>query len=107
GVAQPGSAPAWGVGGRWFKSSRPDFPVKRASARFTGLGTLLRSSHAGASHSSTRRSAPQDQAALAALIVFFSTWLGLNDSTRRPEITISCPVCALRLLRALVVCTMI
>lgn len=24
GVAQPGSAPAWGVGGRWFKSSRPD-----------------------------------------------------------------------------------
>lgn len=26
GVAQPGSAPAWGVGGRWFKSSRPDHP---------------------------------------------------------------------------------
>ncbi len=24
GVAQPGSAPAWGVGRRWFKSSRPD-----------------------------------------------------------------------------------
>src|SRR5262245_38496017 len=24
GVAQPGSAPAWGAGGRWFKSSRPD-----------------------------------------------------------------------------------
>ena len=27
GVAQPGSAPASGAGGRWFKSSRPDqFP---------------------------------------------------------------------------------
>src|SRR5258705_13509050 len=27
GVAQPGSAPAWGAGGRRFKSSRPDhFP---------------------------------------------------------------------------------
>ena len=24
GVAQSGSAPAWGAGGRWFKSSRPD-----------------------------------------------------------------------------------
>ena len=24
GVAQPGSAPAWGAGGRWFKSTRPD-----------------------------------------------------------------------------------
>lgn len=24
GVAQPGSAPDWGSGGRWFKSSRPD-----------------------------------------------------------------------------------
>jgi len=24
GVAQPGSVPAWGAGGRRFKSSRPD-----------------------------------------------------------------------------------
>ena len=24
GVAQPGSAPALGAGGRWFESSRPD-----------------------------------------------------------------------------------
>ena len=24
GVAQPGSVPAWGAGGRWFESSRPD-----------------------------------------------------------------------------------
>ncbi len=24
GVAQPGSALAWGARGRWFKSSRPD-----------------------------------------------------------------------------------
>ena len=24
GVAQTGSAPAWGAGGRWFKSTRPD-----------------------------------------------------------------------------------
>ncbi len=27
GVAQPGSAPASGAGGRWFKSSRPDQPL--------------------------------------------------------------------------------
>ena len=26
GVAQPGSAPAWGAGGRQFKSGRPDSP---------------------------------------------------------------------------------
>ena len=24
GVAQSGSAPAWGAGGRWFESSHPD-----------------------------------------------------------------------------------
>ena len=32
GVAQPGSAPALGAGGRWFKSNRPDHlpsPVDR------------------------------------------------------------------------------
>jgi hypothetical protein len=23
-VAQPGSVPAWGAGGRWFESSHPD-----------------------------------------------------------------------------------
>src|SRR5439155_26854583 len=60
GVAQPGSAPAWGVGGRWFKSSRPD-------SRLNGLGTFLRSSHAGASHNGRVQAA-------AVLIVFFSTW---------------------------------
>src|SRR4030095_11243164 len=27
GVAQPGSAPALGAGGRWFESSRPDHPL--------------------------------------------------------------------------------
>ena len=27
GVAQPGSAPAWGAGGRWFKSTRPDIQL--------------------------------------------------------------------------------
>ena len=29
GVAQPGSAPAWGAGGREFKSRRPDHLSKR------------------------------------------------------------------------------
>ena len=29
GVAQPGSALAWGASGRWFKSSRPDHLKKR------------------------------------------------------------------------------
>ena len=28
GVAQPGSAPEWGSGGRRFKSSRPDHKIK-------------------------------------------------------------------------------
>ena len=27
-MAQPGSAPAWGAGGRWFKSSRPEVVFK-------------------------------------------------------------------------------
>ena len=34
GVAQPGSAPAWGAGGRRFKSARPD---QRPSNAFDGL----------------------------------------------------------------------
>src|SRR6185369_5709175 len=38
-------------------------------------------------------------AASSALIVRLRTWLGLNESTRRPEITISSPVCGLRPLR--------
>ena len=29
GVAQPGSAPAWGAGGRKFESSRPDHKTKK------------------------------------------------------------------------------
>ena len=36
-VAQPGSAPAWGAGGRRFKSARPD---QRPSNAFDGLSTL-------------------------------------------------------------------
>src|SRR5512133_842900 len=36
GVAQPGSALAWGASGRWFKSSRPD-SGGRESARVRGL----------------------------------------------------------------------
>src|SRR5712672_2276059 len=39
GVAQPGSALAWGASGRWFKSSRPDHlkgPFSRGKLRRTG-----------------------------------------------------------------------
>src|SRR5215217_4098673 len=32
GVAQSGSAPEWGSGGRWFESSRPDQFVKSEAA---------------------------------------------------------------------------
>ncbi len=39
GVAQPGSAPAWGAGGRRFKSSRPD------QFRFSGYGDLSFPAH--------------------------------------------------------------
>src|SRR5438046_1611862 len=37
GVAQLGSAPAWGAGGRWFKSSRPDHPLPRRALRMLGV----------------------------------------------------------------------
>ena len=33
GVAQPGSAPAWGAGGRRFKSSRPDHIFNELQSR--------------------------------------------------------------------------
>src|SRR5689334_21255515 len=36
GVAQLGSAPAWGAGGRWFKSSRPDHSSRRGHPRAPG-----------------------------------------------------------------------
>src|SRR6187399_2839180 len=36
-VAQPGSVPAWGAGGRWFESSRPDLKkaLEKSRAFFT------------------------------------------------------------------------
>ncbi|NOK60264.1 MAG: hypothetical protein GFH27_549281n343 [Chloroflexi bacterium AL-W] len=40
GVAQPGSAPEWGSGGRWFKSSRPDHVLARAIWPVSFLGTI-------------------------------------------------------------------
>ena len=33
-VAQPGSVPAWGAGGRWFESSRPDLKALEKSRAF-------------------------------------------------------------------------
>ena len=42
GVAQPGSAPAWGAGGRWFESNRPDHLFKHKVV----LCRLLDVSHA-------------------------------------------------------------
>ena len=63
GVAQPGSAPGWGPGGRRFKSSRPDqhpcqkfigvfgFPAQRSQRRafaalqFTLLSPAIHSVH--------------------------------------------------------------
>ena len=38
-VAQPGSVPAWGAGGRWFESSRPD---RLRVAIFFNVVTLFR-----------------------------------------------------------------
>ena len=43
GVAQPGSAPALGAGGRWFESSRPDHSltfVRSVGATSSGVGRL-------------------------------------------------------------------
>lgn len=36
GVAQPGSAPAWGAGGRRFESSRPDHLLLTLSLYYRG-----------------------------------------------------------------------
>ena len=41
GVAQPGSAPAWGAGGRWFKSTRPDHSPTSCTCVLVGLATSL------------------------------------------------------------------
>ena len=41
GVAQLGSAPAWGAGGRWFKSSLPDQRQASLGARFPLCISLL------------------------------------------------------------------
>ncbi len=50
GVAQSGSAPEWGSGGRWFESSRPDHPhyLPAAHLRLTA-GTPPRSATPAAS----------------------------------------------------------
>src|SRR6185503_8701444 len=37
-VAQPGSAPEWGSGGRGFKSRRPDFAPARSGAKYGRRG---------------------------------------------------------------------
>ena len=44
GVAQSGSAPEWGSGGRWFKSSRPDQKIEGVirSRRITPFQIRLR-----------------------------------------------------------------
>src|SRR5437773_4132914 len=39
GVAQPGSAPALGAGGRWFESSRPDHFWSRGTRSRTDRGS--------------------------------------------------------------------
>ena len=41
GVAQPGSAPAWGAGGRWFESNRPDHLRGIKSPRYKLLKDFL------------------------------------------------------------------
>ena len=41
GVAQSGSAPASGAGGRWFKSTRPDHPFIRLWSRFGAWLALI------------------------------------------------------------------
>ena len=40
GVAQPGSAPAWGAGGRQFESGRPDHLANQRSATCAKEGTM-------------------------------------------------------------------
>jgi type I protein arginine methyltransferase len=41
GVAQPGSAPDWGSGGRWFESSRPDISTRRISFGGSFFGWVM------------------------------------------------------------------
>src|SRR5713226_1150458 len=40
GVAQPGSAPALGAGGRWFESSRPDQQIARNGRSSLGIAAF-------------------------------------------------------------------
>ncbi len=47
GVAQPGSALAWGASGRWFESSRPDFLNKQFFRDVAQPGSVLRSGRRG------------------------------------------------------------
>ena len=54
-VAQPGSAPEWGSGGRRFKSGRPDYRKRRPCNEFVAGPSLFstRSSDPWSSHTST------------------------------------------------------
>ena len=88
GVAQSGSAPEWGSGGRWFESSRPDHPhyLPAAHLRLTA-GTPPRSATPAAS-------LPSPPATLAAarsagrqgrLPVPHSRWCDAAQRCWRPE----------------------
>ena len=57
GVAQPGSAPAWGAGGRKFESSRPDHFSPSSSAG-QARAVPFRAAVAGASRQRTSRPRP-------------------------------------------------
>src|SRR3954469_7063308 len=67
GVAQPGSALAWGASGRWFKSSRPDhwrpliflvFPGRSGASDFRFFGIAERLSLSVLLHRLSRIATP-------------------------------------------------
>src|SRR5262249_40269288 len=95
GVAQPGSAPALGAGGRWFKSNRPDHHPLQSTERIPQISAdrnhtlgslippspdLLRRDHVSRIFSSARseRSRSASSAPLS-----FSSWAARKRTLRR------------------------
>src|SRR6266568_5647803 len=61
GVAQPGSALAWGASGRWFESSRPDHLKAPRFLRISGrLGAVFSRVCGSQQQTSSKRAAVRD-----------------------------------------------
>src|SRR5262249_18526314 len=85
GVAQLGSAPAWGAGGRWFKSSRPDHPSRPASPRDRDRDLAH---PPGGAHDGPRMNVAALVPAYQAAAHLGEVLLGLNALPARPHVLV-------------------